>query len=239
MLEALGPELAAACDVLDLGCGNGAYLAELRRIAQGRHRASRVVGADLTAAMLAGARQRCAREAALVQADAAALPFAGAVWDLVFCSHVLQFVADLDSCVEGIARTLKAGGTLVATIGASALRGEIQRRLEPGDWQALHATFGLRGRAGWEAVRGEREEACREAFARAGLTTERRSAPFELGWADIEEWIRLRWLSVAEPQARALAEAVLARNRTRIEPDLTITIAEPLLLGAKPAQLRS
>jgi SAM-dependent methyltransferase len=53
----------------DIGCGNGAYLAELGR----RGHTGPVVGMDLSAGMLAATRRRT-RAAALTAADAAALP---------------------------------------------------------------------------------------------------------------------------------------------------------------------
>jgi trans-aconitate methyltransferase len=53
--------------VVDIGCGNGAYLAELAR----RRHTGPVVGVDLSAGMLAAARRR-APAAALTAADAAA-----------------------------------------------------------------------------------------------------------------------------------------------------------------------
>ncbi|MGH3125268.1 MAG: class I SAM-dependent methyltransferase, partial [Streptosporangiaceae bacterium] len=55
--------------VVDVGCGNGAYLAELAH----RGHAGPVLGLDLSAGMLSAARSR-APEASLAAGDAAALP---------------------------------------------------------------------------------------------------------------------------------------------------------------------
>jgi ubiquinone/menaquinone biosynthesis C-methylase UbiE len=75
-LAAIAPELEAADRILDLGCGNGAYLRDLTGIGA----AKRIARADLTLAMLVEARRRIGSRADFVQADAA-LPFRPGSWD--------------------------------------------------------------------------------------------------------------------------------------------------------------
>jgi SAM-dependent methyltransferase len=71
-LPAVFLDLVSLCgdeSVVDVGCGNGAYLAELAR----RGHRGRLAGVDLSAGMLAAAARR-APSAAVLAGDAAALP---------------------------------------------------------------------------------------------------------------------------------------------------------------------
>jgi len=91
--------------VLDLACGSGRYLARLA--GQG---AARLVGADLSAAMLARAKT-VSRE--LLLADLRCLPLADAGFDLIVCGLAVGHVAALAPAVAEMARVLAPGGTLV------------------------------------------------------------------------------------------------------------------------------
>lgn len=97
--------------VLDLCCGSGdlCFLAEERGAGQ-------VVGADFTLPMLAVARRRRAESAhhsGFVQADALALPFADAIFDVVTISYGLRNIADLDAALREMRRLLAPGGRAV------------------------------------------------------------------------------------------------------------------------------
>ena len=67
VLTALSAEIAGVRAVLDLGCGNGAYLTELFRA---RNAAARPVGVDLSPHMLQATRQRLGEHLPLVRAVA-------------------------------------------------------------------------------------------------------------------------------------------------------------------------
>ena len=113
-------QLALAGDetVLDVGCGNGLYLAELERRA---HR-GRVVGLDLSAGMLARARSRTAT-AALAVADAMRLPAADAVVDVTLALHMLYHVPDPEHAVRELRRVTRPGGRVAVVLnGADHLR---------------------------------------------------------------------------------------------------------------------
>jgi SAM-dependent methyltransferase len=99
--------------VADVGCGNGAYLAELAR----RGFAGRVIGADLSAGMLAAARARS--RAALIVADAAALPLRGGCADLTFANHMLYHVPDPAAAVRELRRVTRAGGRVVVVLNGA------------------------------------------------------------------------------------------------------------------------
>jgi SAM-dependent methyltransferase len=96
--------------VVDVGCGNGAYLAELRR----RGHRGRVLGLDLSEGMARHSRAH----APTAIADAQALPLRDGGVDVVLSLHMLYHVPDLDRAVSELRRVLRPGGTaMVATNG--------------------------------------------------------------------------------------------------------------------------
>jgi SAM-dependent methyltransferase len=132
--------------VADVGCGNGAYLAELAR----RGHAGRVIGADLSLGMLQAAR-RAVRQAsetaapgngtaapteagataaptdgsgtALVAGDAGALPLRDGCADLTLAMHMLYHVPDPGAAVRELRRVTRPGGRVVVGLnGADHLR---------------------------------------------------------------------------------------------------------------------
>ena len=105
----LGPMLLAAVpgrDVVDLGCGTGRWLA--RVLGGGAHRA---IGLDQSPEMLARAAAK-GLKGGLVQADCAALPLPASSADLIICSFVLGYVADLENFVREIARISRRNADL-------------------------------------------------------------------------------------------------------------------------------
>ena len=111
VIEAIAPEIADAREMLDVGCGNGAYLTKFVEAAGIRT----VTGVDLTFEMLLSARGRAGAKCRLIRADVARLPFKDAAFDFIFASHVLQFVADVEGVVAEFVRCIQAGGVLIAT----------------------------------------------------------------------------------------------------------------------------
>ncbi len=227
-IAAIAGEIGRASTILDLGCGNGAFFRDLVRIGA----AAKLVGADLSIDMMSEARSRLGARAHFVRADATALPFGAASWDLVFCSHVLQFVADLDGCVSGIARCLRPGGVIAATLEDSAIRETLGAIMMAEQWEEFR-------RAVFPAARPRRtrsgDEVYREAFERAGLVTEICAAPFTVTWPDIEEWVRVRWMPVASESGRADIERIM----TSLSGDerigaIALDHTERLLIGTKP-----
>ena len=94
--------LAEGALVLDLACGTG----DLSRAAQ--RLGYRVVGADLSAGMLA------ANGAAtpLVEADGSRMPFATAAFDGLVCGYALRNFTDLAATLAECARVLRPGGRM-------------------------------------------------------------------------------------------------------------------------------
>lgn len=99
--------------VLDVACGTGivARLAAPRVAPSGS-----VVGVDLNAGMLVMARARAAEAGLEIewrQADAAAMPFEDAAFDVVLCQQGLQFFPDKPAALHEMHRVTAPGGTLV------------------------------------------------------------------------------------------------------------------------------
>jgi ubiquinone/menaquinone biosynthesis C-methylase UbiE len=90
-----------------------------------------VVGLDLSAAELAETRKR-GRHHPLVRADAAVLPFADASFDAVVSSAGLMVVGRISQVLDEIARVLRPGGVLAATVASAVpLRPQDMRFLAP------------------------------------------------------------------------------------------------------------
>ena len=120
LLERLGELVVAPRAVLDLGAGTGHGTRALKR----RYPKAAVVAVDIAPGMLekARAQSRWLRRFERVRADAYALPFADAAFDLVFSNLMLQWCDDLDAVFADIARVLKPGGLLLfSTFGPGTL----------------------------------------------------------------------------------------------------------------------
>jgi SAM-dependent methyltransferase len=114
VLDVAGLDSAADRRVLDVGCGNGIYLAALRG------RGVDTVGCDLSAGMLAAARPH----PTLVNADVTRLPFPTGAFDVVLAPHMLYHVPDRPAAAQELRRVLSRGGRcLVVTNGRDHLRG--------------------------------------------------------------------------------------------------------------------
>lgn len=103
VLDLAGLADSSGRQVLDVGCGNGAYLRELewRRI--------QAVGCDLSAGMLASTRQH----PRLVNGDVTALPFRGDAFDVVLAPHMLYHVDDREAAAIELRRVLRSTGCCV------------------------------------------------------------------------------------------------------------------------------
>ncbi len=107
---------ARSCDpstVLDVGCGDGALLGVV---------AKRIGGATLTGIDLAETDLDTARRAfpemTFVRADADALPFAAASFDLTLSHMVLMLLPDVVPALREIRRVTRPGHKLLATVSA-------------------------------------------------------------------------------------------------------------------------
>jgi 2-polyprenyl-6-hydroxyphenyl methylase/3-demethylubiquinone-9 3-methyltransferase len=96
--------------VLDLGCGAGRFLAALA------HSGAEPVGVELAEAALERARANApGAELRLLEPDGS-LPLDHRSIDLVWCSEVLEHVADAGALLGEVRRVLRPGGRLLATV---------------------------------------------------------------------------------------------------------------------------
>ncbi len=108
VLDLAGP--LAAREVLDVGCGDGAYALAAARAG------ARVTGLDRSTAALARARERAGSERLAVDllvGDIGTLPLPADRFDLVLAVTVLCFVEEPARAVAEMARVLRPGGLLV------------------------------------------------------------------------------------------------------------------------------
>jgi SAM-dependent methyltransferase len=104
--------VAAADDVLDVGCGTG----RSTLLTAARAREGTVLGVDLSSKMLAYARERAAEagitNAMFLQADAQVEPFPPESRDLVISSYGAMFFADRGAAFANVRVALRPGGRL-------------------------------------------------------------------------------------------------------------------------------
>lgn len=97
--------------ILDLGCGTGPVLCELRRHGFDTR------GLDYSEDMLEHARARLRGQglddSGLRQGDCRATPYPAASFDVVLCLGVISYLEDYDPVLAEIERLLKPGGTLL------------------------------------------------------------------------------------------------------------------------------
>jgi SAM-dependent methyltransferase len=232
VLEAIAAEIANARDVLDVGCGNGAYLGKFAAVPGNR----RVAGADLSIDMLLSARNRVGAKCRLLCADVSRPPFKPESFDFIFASHVFQFVVDLDRVVAELARCLRPGGLIVATGQRDqGFRQMLSAIVGPDRWpEYRRLIFQLAPRREADAGPDDRFQ---RAFAGAALRVEERAAPFTIQWADIEELIRIRWMPLIPAAEREQAAAMLAQvaQAAKAAASSSLRLREPLILGWRDA----
>jgi ubiquinone/menaquinone biosynthesis C-methylase UbiE len=108
--------LRAGDRLLDLGCGTGVLLEQVRT----RWRGARAVGVDLSAEMLAEAQRRLGTETLLVQGDVSHLPFPARSFDVIVSNSSLHYWPDPELALAEAARVLRVDGRLVLTDISSA-----------------------------------------------------------------------------------------------------------------------
>ncbi len=105
--EQMFREMPPGCDAaLDLGCGTGFFLADVRKHAR------RAVGLDISFDMLELAQKELP-DTYTAQGDAENLPFADASFDVVFCKGSLHHTRDHAGFLKGCLRVLRPGGVLI------------------------------------------------------------------------------------------------------------------------------
>jgi ubiquinone/menaquinone biosynthesis C-methylase UbiE len=97
--------------ILDLGCGTGALLQRLVALAP----ETTLIGVDLSAPMLAVARQKLPEAVELHVGKVESLPFAQESFDRVISTSAFHYFREPAQALQAIKRVLKPGGVLVIT----------------------------------------------------------------------------------------------------------------------------
>jgi arsenite methyltransferase len=98
--------------ILDVGCGPGFLLNEM---ADAVKPLGTLCGVDVSADMIALARIRCSNQPAinLQLGNALELPFLDNTFDVVVSTQVYEYVADIPSALNEVARVLRPGGRVL------------------------------------------------------------------------------------------------------------------------------
>lgn len=127
--ELLLREIHGGEPILDLGCGDGRFSAELVR------HGAEVTGADLSETALGRARLRAPAATFLTVEEEAPLPFADNAFELVWAGEVIEHIADTGAWLSEVRRVLRpAGRLLLSTPDHGRLRlllGGIERYSPP------------------------------------------------------------------------------------------------------------
>lgn len=135
--------------VLDIGCGTGRALPALAAAAGP---SGRVIGLDLTPAMLAAAREAGRGDRAdLVLADARHLPIATATADVIFAAGLVHHLPDPVAGLRELSRVTRPGGTLAIfhPTGRAQLAARHGRVLRPGEPLSEERLASLLAATGW------------------------------------------------------------------------------------------
>lgn len=100
--------------IVDIGCGDGILLEEIRDIGERGNLPLSLIGLDISLARLKRARKRS--NAQVVIADASHLPFADSAYDLVFCSQVLEHLPEPEKALTELGRIVKATGVVIISL---------------------------------------------------------------------------------------------------------------------------
>jgi 2-polyprenyl-6-hydroxyphenyl methylase/3-demethylubiquinone-9 3-methyltransferase len=131
--------------VLDVGCGEGRFAAELARAG------ASVVGIDVAQEPLRRARMSYPELDLRLVAAEGPWPLPDAAFDLVWAGEVIEHVADTASWLSEVRRVLRPGGTLLLTTPAherltrlrlALSRREFERHFDP---RGEHLRFYTRG----------------------------------------------------------------------------------------------
>ncbi len=116
LLAEAAPHLGDTTVVVDIGCGSGTVLSLLRQ----KKMAHRLIGVDVSEAVLAALRARFDGDSAVTfrAGSIAATGLDKASCDLVICTETLEhlFPPDFNAGLAEIARVLKPGGRLLASV---------------------------------------------------------------------------------------------------------------------------
>lgn len=95
--------------VLDVGCGNGLMLWNLRE------RYHELFGLELSSSMLEAAQNTLGGAATVLRGDVVHMPFESGSMDTILCTDVIEHIPDVWSAFAELRRVASPGGSLVIT----------------------------------------------------------------------------------------------------------------------------
>jgi ubiquinone/menaquinone biosynthesis C-methylase UbiE len=159
--------LTGAERMLDVGCGNGAYLYELAR----RKHSGMVCGFDMSRGMLDGPRRNGLGP--LGVADAQYLPFVDNAFDCVLSMHMLYHVPDRALGIREFRRVLRPGGVLLVVTNATTHMQEIDNLIvDAGGKSSLRNMLKFKMENGGDELREQFDDVTRHDFVGELAVTE-------------------------------------------------------------------
>lgn len=103
--------------VLDVGCGTGTSAFSIADLINGGH----IVGVDISAETICNANNEAKKKRIanihFIQSDAADLPFACSIFDIVYCRRLLMHIEKCPEAIQEFKRVVEKGGWVVAFEG--------------------------------------------------------------------------------------------------------------------------
>jgi ubiquinone/menaquinone biosynthesis C-methylase UbiE len=195
------PERGDGIRLLDVGCGTGHHMAEMRE------RGFEVAGVDGSADMLGHARMNNPG-AEIHQSDVDRLPFPDASFDMVMSIEVLRYLPRPHLAIREMARVLRPGGLCLATaaprfsLNGYWLVNRLAHLVRVGDLVRLKQFF----TTSWRL---------RRQFADAGFAAPAIHGVYfgPVNWVQrIAPWLLARFLRLWEPIDMALADRPVLRE---------------------------
>jgi len=149
-------------DVLELGCGTGFFLLNLKLAGVVEH--GHVT--DLSPGMVEVARRNASRLGFEVEgrvADAERIPYDDGTFDLVVGHAVLHRIPDCEQALREVLRVLRPGGRFVFAGEPTRWGDYLARRLSRAAWWATMRATRLPRLAGWRRPQAELDESSRAA----------------------------------------------------------------------------
>lgn len=228
-LQIVGETLAEALDlvpgerVLDVAAGNGnATLAAARRFCD-------VVSTDYVDAWLRNGTQRAEAErlpVAFREADAEALPFDDASYDVVTSTFGVMFTADQDAAAREMARVCRPGGRIgMANWTAGGFIGQVFNTIG----RHVPPPAGVRSPLEWAS-----EVRLTELFEHEACDISVTPRTFTFRFRSARAWVE-SWRTVYGPMSKAF-EAVGAHGAGALEADL-VALGEDASIGGDRAMI--
>ncbi|HYU67158.1 MAG TPA: class I SAM-dependent methyltransferase, partial [Jatrophihabitantaceae bacterium] len=149
-------------NVLELGCGTGFFLLNLKLAGVVEH--GHVT--DLSPGMVEVAQRNASRLGFEVEgrvADAERIPYDDGTFDLVVGHAVLHHIPDVERSLREVLRVLKPGGRFVFAGEPTRWGDYVARRLSRAAWWATMRATRLPRLAGWRRPQAELDESSRAA----------------------------------------------------------------------------